>query len=496
MGDDASAVIGTRLGAYKIEKLLGEGAMGDVYLAVHEALGRQVAIKTLKPQVAADRAMTERFFSEARAVNIIRHENIVECTDLVNDPTGKSYIVMELLEGRTLGQAIREAHRMPARRAARIAAQIADALGAAHDKGIVHRDLKPDNVFLIKRAGSADYVKVLDFGIARLRPDLGGGAVATQSGALIGTPAYMSPEQARGDRAGPAADIYALGAVLFHMLTGQMPFQATSLSLMLVAVLQEQPPRADVIAKDLPAALADVVERALAKDPATRPVDMASFRRELLAAADGAQDGAAMVAEANARASASSLALEKTLAPSVAPAPAVGQSSLSAAAAAIEPSGGRKRRGVWIGAAIGAAAIAGVVGVAVLGGGDHAAPAVQPAAPAAPAVAPSAPPPAAAAPAAPVVETAPAPPPVASTPAIATTPPPADKPPVAPARPRPAVAATPHPPATTAHPPTTTTTTMPPATTTPPATSPPPATEPAKVDRTKQLVGPKPPAQP
>jgi serine/threonine-protein kinase len=409
----------------------------------------------------------------------------------VNDPTGKSYIVMELLEGRTLGQAIREAHRMPARRAARIAAQIADALGAAHDKGIVHRDLKPDNVFLIKRAGSADYVKVLDFGMARLRPDLGGGAVATQSGALIGTPAYMSPEQARGDRAGPAADIYALGAVLFHMLTGQMPFQATSLSLMLVAVLQEQPPRADVIAKDLPAALADLVERALAKEPATRPADMASFRRELLAAADGAQDGAAMIAEANARASASSLALEKTLAPSVAP--AVGQSSLSAAAAAIEPARVAKRPWTVIGGVVAAAAIAGVVGVTMFGGGgggDAKPPAANaPSAPVAQPAPPSAPPPAAAPPTVQAVEPAPPVAPPAATVEPAAKPATAEKPSAIthPAVAKPAVAVAK--PATATKPPATT-----PAT--PPTTTEPPLAEPAKVDRTKQLVGPKPPAQP
>ena len=113
------AIEGTMLGGYRIERLLGEGAMGEVFLATHVALGRPVAIKTLKPEVAADRSLTERFFAEARAVNIIRHENIVECTDLVNDPSGRSYIVMELLEGRTLGGAIRDAQRIPSRRAAR-----------------------------------------------------------------------------------------------------------------------------------------------------------------------------------------------------------------------------------------------------------------------------------------------------------------------------------------------------------------------------------------
>jgi serine/threonine protein kinase len=279
MGESSTAE-GTRLGAYRIEKQLGEGAMGEVYVAVHEALGRHVAIKKLKPHVAADQTMTERFFAEARAVNIIRHENIVECTDMVSEG-GTSYIVMELLEGKTLSDAIRAVNQMPPARAVKIAAQIADALAAAHAKGIVHRDLKPDNVFLIKRAGTSDYVKVLDFGMARLRPDLGG-VQSTQSGALIGTPAYMSPEQARGEKVGPSADIYALGVVVFHMLTGQLPFAAASLTMMLIAIVQETPPSVDKLAKDVPKPLVDLVRRCLDKDVAKRPADMATLRKELL----------------------------------------------------------------------------------------------------------------------------------------------------------------------------------------------------------------------
>src|SRR5687767_4821987 len=189
-----SSLVGAMLGAYRIEKLLGEGAMGEVFKAMHVALARPVAIKTLKAAVA-DRELTQRFFNEARAVNVIRHENIVECTDLVNDPEGRSYIVMELLDGRTLRDAIIADGRLSLDRTVHIAMQIADAIGAAHAKGIIHRDLKPDNIFLITRAGSSDYVKVLDFGIARLLDTspaiVDASVITTRTGMMMGAPAYM-----------------------------------------------------------------------------------------------------------------------------------------------------------------------------------------------------------------------------------------------------------------------------------------------------------------
>src|SRR5262249_54178977 len=159
---------------------------------------------------------------EARVVNIIRHENIVECTDLVHEPE-RSYIVMELLEGKTLGAALRDVGRMPVQRAVRIIASICDAIGAAHAKGVVHRDLKPENVFLTPPAGNPASVRVPRWGLGRLRPGAGG-PPATQTGALIGTPAYMSPEQVRGAPAGPASDVYALGVIAFQLVTGRLPF--------------------------------------------------------------------------------------------------------------------------------------------------------------------------------------------------------------------------------------------------------------------------------
>ncbi|MCC6995977.1 MAG: protein kinase [Deltaproteobacteria bacterium] len=276
---DARLASGKRMGPYRIEELLGEGAMGRVYRAVHESLGREVAIKALKPAAAAEPTLVERFLAEARAVNLIRHENIVECEGLVQDADG-AYIVMELLAGQTLGAALHASGRFPPERAVAIVLQIADALAAAHDKGIVHRDLKPENVFLIRRAGSDDYVKVLDFGIARLRPDLGQIA-ATQSGTLVGTPAYMAPEQARGERASAQSDVYALGVVLFQLVTGRLPLSGATMPLMFVATLNQRPPRADAVVPVLAPALAEVIDRTLAKEPGARPPGMAALRREL-----------------------------------------------------------------------------------------------------------------------------------------------------------------------------------------------------------------------
>ena len=282
---DPVLATGTVLGPYRIESLLGQGAMGQVYRGVHVALGRRVAIKTLKPRVAGDGALLERFFAEARAVNIINHENIVECTDLVREPGGRSYLVMELLEGRTLSELITQVGKLPAARAVAIASQIADALAAAHSHQIVHRDLKPDNVFLIRRANTDDYVKVLDFGIARLRPDMS--ANATQDGMVIGTPAYMSPEQVAGAKVTPSADIYALGVLMFQMLTGRLPFTGSSAHMVLIAHVNETAPPVTAFAPDVPPAVAGVVARLLAKDPAERPPDMATARAELRASLGG-----------------------------------------------------------------------------------------------------------------------------------------------------------------------------------------------------------------
>ena len=283
--DDAREVTrslppGTQVGPYRLQHVLGEGAMGWVYLGVHDSLARKVAIKALKPVAKANEALVQRFLAEARAVNIIAHENIVECTDTI-EVGGETFVVMELLEGQSLRAALSAAGRMPIGRAVRIAAQIARAIGAAHDKGIVHRDLKPENVFLIERGGNADYVKVLDFGIARLRPELGY-VTATQTGALMGTPAYMSPEQVRGERASAAVDVYALGMILYELVAGRLPFTAHNIGTMFVAQLTQPPRRLDAVV-EVPKPLADLVDAMLAKDAAARPASMADVERALAA---------------------------------------------------------------------------------------------------------------------------------------------------------------------------------------------------------------------
>jgi serine/threonine protein kinase len=275
----SESMIGMRLGRYLIDAYLGAGSAGQVYRALDMYLHRPVALKILRPRLANDRDRLERFFAEARAASVIRHEHIIEYTDMHQDgPGGLNYLVMELLEGRTLTRAIRDSGRLVPERAVFIAAQVASALEAAHRAGIVHRDLKPDNLFLIHRMGTEDYVKVLDFGVARLRPDLTL-AKATQAGVLIGTPAYMSPEQCMGERATPAADIYALGVILFEMLTGQLPFDRRTIPRLLMAHVIEEPP----LIPEVPIALSKLVAQALAKQPGERPSSMAAMRDAMIA---------------------------------------------------------------------------------------------------------------------------------------------------------------------------------------------------------------------
>jgi serine/threonine-protein kinase len=264
-GDDG--LLGAAIGAYRVARLLGVGGMGRVYKGVQPQIGSRVAIKVLSRECADRRDLVDRFFSEARAVNLIRHEAIVNVLDLASLPDGRPYIIMEYLDGAPLAAAIESASHggpLPLGSIARLAVEVLDALGAAHAKGIVHRDLKPDNLFVTPSGRP----KILDFGIAKLQPELGGSA--TRTGALLGTPHYMAPEQAAGRAIDHRTDLYAMGVILFECATGHKPFLGNSLFDVLRKQVDAPPPRPSSLRPDLPTALEQVILAALAKPPEQR----------------------------------------------------------------------------------------------------------------------------------------------------------------------------------------------------------------------------------
>ena len=284
----APSIIGQTLGSFRVTGLLGEGGMGQVYSAEHVLIGRKAAIKVLAAEVASDKDVVSRFFNEARAVNDIRHPNIVEVTDF-GQFGSQPYIVMELLEGETLEERLVRGGALDPASAAQIVAQIASAVGAAHEHGMVHRDLKPANIFLCRHPDYPDFVKVLDFGIAKLtatRDQVSGHRTAC--GAIIGTPAYMSPEQCLGDaNLDHRSDIYALGVVTYQMMTGQRPFDADTAGRLIIMHVQATPPAPCALNPALPLAVGAVILRALEKQRERRFASMREFRDALLAAVAG-----------------------------------------------------------------------------------------------------------------------------------------------------------------------------------------------------------------
>ncbi len=223
---------------YQALRCLGQGGMGEVFAVVERSIGRQFALKVLHADFAATPQFIDRMRLEAQALGRLQHPNVVEVVDFWTARDGRPCIVMELLEGRTLAKEVLARRRLPAPEAIGWARQTLDALDAAHALGIVHRDLKPENLFLHEVAGYGRVLKVLDFGLARVLGEIQGAppplAVRTQTGALVGSPRFMSPEQARGERVDHRADLYALGLVLYEMLAGRGPFDE--------GALEAQPP--------------------------------------------------------------------------------------------------------------------------------------------------------------------------------------------------------------------------------------------------------------
>src|SRR5689334_8160480 len=262
---------GRVIGQYRVTGVLGEGGMGVVYAAEHVLLGRPTAVKLLLPELSNRQGLVQRFFNEARAATAIRHPGIVEIYDFGWTNEGAGFIVMELLQGETL-RARRKRGRMPWPTALSVTRQIAGALAAAHAKGIVHRDLKPDNVFLVPdpEVSGGERIKLLDFGIAKLAVDLSSTVTVTQTGAVIGTPTYMAPEQCRGVAVDHRADLYALGCVIYELCCGRPPFRGEGTGDVLAAHIYMPVPAMSTAETEVPEAVEALVRRLLAKAPGDR----------------------------------------------------------------------------------------------------------------------------------------------------------------------------------------------------------------------------------
>ncbi|MHB8418062.1 MAG: serine/threonine-protein kinase [Myxococcales bacterium] len=281
MGDTVSSYPGHRpvpspgseIGNYKVLDLLGSGGMGQVFLAEHKKLGRRVALKLLLPEFAGNPEVVARFFHEAKAVNQINHEHIVEIVDFVEEPGGYNYFIMELLEGRDLAKSREEEGAFALGRVTHVIGQVCAALAASHAKGIVHRDLKPENIFLIHRGEDPAFVKLLDFGIAKLSGVELSDKPQTRAGMILGTPEYMSPEQAGGRPIDYRSDIYSLGVVTYWMLSDQLPYRGKSFGELMVKQLTTAPlqlPEKTPAGEPIPPFLSQLIYRCLEREPSRR----------------------------------------------------------------------------------------------------------------------------------------------------------------------------------------------------------------------------------
>jgi serine/threonine-protein kinase len=294
-----ASLIGKSIGNYRVESLIGEGGMGAVYLAVHPQIGKRVAVKVLREELAADQVVVDRFFHEAKAVNDISHPNVIDIVDfgrVAIDAKDVVYLIMEYLDGESLAARLRRG--LQPYQISHVLRQCCAALAASHGAGVVHRDLKPDNIFVCRRAEDDLFVKVLDFGIAKVEKGLGN---KTRTGMVLGTPAYMSPEQCAGrGQIDHRSDVYSLGIVMYEMLTGRVPFDAEGFGEVVVQHLTQMPMPPSAIRPVSPQ-LESIIMRALEKDPARRFQSMAEFEAALRSP-DAHYGGAPLVAAARSNA--------------------------------------------------------------------------------------------------------------------------------------------------------------------------------------------------
>jgi len=367
-------MLGQRIfGGYTITGLLGEGGMGAVYVAENEMLGKKLAVKVLHAQCSQNPHIVERFIAEARASTAIGHPNIVEVIDAAQLADGQHYIVLEYLEGQSLEEYARSHGPLATDVALAILVQAGAGLEAAHERGIVHRDVKPANVFVTSKPGQPMFVKVLDFGIAKLSPDLAGG-IHTASHMVMGTPGYMSHEQARGSaHVDQRTDVYALAVIAYQILTERLPYDATSIGDLVAVQMSTPPPDTRVLRPDLPAAWATTIAGAMSIHPGQRPQ---SVRQLILELVDGLPGGRAVAQRACPLFFQVAPASEETVRGHVqagsgrAAAPAV-STTLSHAVSEVEPAPQRvgSRRWRWLLGAAGLAAAGGVTLAFAVGGG-------------------------------------------------------------------------------------------------------------------------------
>jgi eukaryotic-like serine/threonine-protein kinase len=298
MNDSDDPMIGTlAAGRYRIQKLLGEGGMGQVYLAEHVAIEKRVALKVLRAEFAAKGEIVTRFQQEAISASRIKHPNVLDVFDFGQLENGRFFLAMEFLEGNDLADELAKRRVLSVANGIRISMQMCRALAAAHESGVVHRDMKPENVFLQRTADGEEIVKIVDFGIAQLRSKdadvVQPKRRLTRTGMIFGTPEYMAPEQASGKHADPRSDIYSVGIIMYEMFTGAVPFTGDTFLGVLAKHLSDPTPQMHEICPEvaISSSLQGVIMRALEKDPTVRYQSMLEFAQAISASSDAAALG-------------------------------------------------------------------------------------------------------------------------------------------------------------------------------------------------------------
>ena len=272
---------GVKIGEYEISARVGIGGMGAVYEGRQPLIGKRVAVKVLLPTLSNEKELVERFLAEARSVNEIRHRGIVDIFSFGQLPTGEHYFVMEFLEGEAFDKIIKKRSPLGLTDALAWADEMLDALDAAHAAGIIHRDIKPSNLFLVNTGRGKPYVKLLDFGIAKLGALPGESTPQTRASVILGTPDYISPEQARGKPISPQTDLYAIGCVIFEMVTGKRVFKGENTLQTMWMHVEDKPPVPSSLRPDIPPELDDAILWALEKEPSNRPPSAAELKERL-----------------------------------------------------------------------------------------------------------------------------------------------------------------------------------------------------------------------